>query len=93
MFCCMSMSKIAPQEISEIMDKQRAEKYGISIGRYRKILELPNMTRDLVHFIHMNGWDFTDTSKDLQLFAEMQSFDKKNLPDNMDIMDITEKDY
>lgn len=90
MFCCISRQKIAPREIEVIMDQKRATKYGISIDRYYRILQLPNMTKELVDVLHGNGWDFTDTSKDLLLFAEMQTFQKKYLPDDMD---ITEHDY
>ena len=90
MFCCISRQKIAPREIVDIMDKKRAERYGIHIDRYHRILQLPNMTKELIEVMYSNGWDFTDTSKDLLLFAEMQTFQKKYLPDDMD---ITEHDY
>lgn len=48
MFCCMSDSKIAPQENMIMIDKKKADKYGISIERYYKLLGYPNMTRELI---------------------------------------------
>ena len=74
MFCCTSKQKVLPQEIADIMDRKRAEKYGISIERYYRILDLPNMTRSMVENMHRNGWDFTNTSQDLLLFANMQTY-------------------
>lgn len=70
--CCVSNSKVSPKEIATLMDRKRAEKYGISYERYHRILALPQMTRDMVENMYVNGWDFTDTSRDLELFTEMQ---------------------
>ena len=70
--CCVSNSKVSPKEVAMIMDQKRAEKYGISYERYHRILALPQMTRDMVENMYVNGWDFTDTSRDLELFTEMQ---------------------
>ena len=56
------------------MDQKRADKYGISYERYHRILALPQMTRDMIENLYVNGWDFTDTSLDLELFTEMQRF-------------------
>ena len=70
--CCVSNSKVSPKEIATLMDRKRAEKYGISYERYHHILALPQMTRDMDENMYVNGWDFTDTSRDLELFTEMQ---------------------
>ena len=73
--CCVSNSKVSPKEkISVLMDQKRADKYGISYERYHRILALPQMTRDMIENLYVNGWDFTDTSLDLELFTEMQRF-------------------
>lgn len=80
-YCCTTNSKIIPQEIAIEMDKLRAEKYGISIERYHRILSLPQMTRYKVDTLYNNGWDFTDMSLDLQLFAEMQTFCLESIPE------------
>lgn len=85
MFCCMSDSKIAPQENMIMIDKKKADKYGISIERYYKLLGYPNMTRELIDFLHRNGWNFTDTSNDLSLFAEIQTYSDNDVIDDMDI--------
>ena len=79
--CCATNTKIIPQEIAIEMDKIRAEKYGISIERYNRILSLPQMTRYKVETLYNNGWDFTDMSLDLQLFAEMQTFCLESIPE------------
>ena len=80
--CCATNSKIIPQEIAIEMDKLRAEKYGISIERYHRILSLPQMTRNKVDTLYKNGWDFTNKSLDLLLFAEMQTFCLESIPEH-----------
>jgi len=72
--CCVTNSKVSPKVISVLMDQKRADKYGISYERYHRILALPQMTRDMIENLYVNGWDFTDTSLDLELFTEMQRF-------------------
>ena len=57
------------------MDQKRAEKYGISVERYYRILEWPNMTKRQVEILYTKGWDFTDTSRDLQLFDGIQTIE------------------
>ena len=57
------------------MDQKRAEKYGISVERYYRILEWPNMTKRHIEILYTKGWDFTDTSRDLQLFAGIQTIE------------------
>ena len=79
--CCTTHTKITPKEIAMEMDQLRANKYGISIERYNRILSLPQMTRNRVETLYNNGWDFTDTSLDLQLFAEMQTFCLESIPE------------
>lgn len=75
LFCsCYSKSKITPNDITVAMDEIRAKKYGISLERYYRILDLPQMTPHMMDVMYTNGWDFTDTSLDLLLFAEMQTF-------------------
>lgn len=71
--CCIRQPKIKPQRVDHA-DKILAGRYGISIERYNRILDLPNMTRESMRVMHGNGWNFADTSKDLLLFAEMQTF-------------------
>jgi len=43
------------------------------------------MTRELIDFLHRNGWNFTDTSNDLSLFAEIQRYSDNDVIDDMDI--------
>ena len=79
MWCCYnSQSKVIINEIHGIIKKNYAEKYGISIDRYNRILSLPNMTYELIESMHSNGYDFTDTKLDLELFATMQTFENND---------------
>ena len=63
------------------MDIKRAQKYGINVDRYKRIMALPGMNFSLMELMYNNGYDFSDTSNDLTLFAEMQTFtpEKYNL--------------
>ena len=70
---CVSHRKILIDDIYDIMDAKHAEKYGITIERYRRILSLPYMDQGLMDKMHSDGYDFSDTSQDLMLFAEMQT--------------------
>lgn len=72
--CCTRAEKIKPQTIVSHIDKMAAKRYGISIERYNRIMALPNMSRENMHIMYENGWDFTDTSQDLLLFAGMQTY-------------------
>jgi len=80
-FCCGSKSKIAPKKIPPIRDIKTADKYGITLARYQRILALPKMTRGIMEVMYLNEWDFTDTSLDLRLFAGLQSFDLSSIPE------------
>ena len=80
MWCCYnSQSKVIINEIHDIIKKNYAEKYGISIERYNRIFSLPNMTYELMETMHRNGYDFADTKLDLELFATMQTFPNTNV--------------
>lgn len=68
---CIFNNKVAINEIHDIMDLNRADKYGISIERYKRILKLPHMNCLLIDNLYEGGWDFTDTSLDIHLFSEM----------------------
>ena len=79
MWCCYnSQSKVVINEIHDIIKKNYAEKYGISIERYNRILSLPNITYELMETMHSNGYNFADTTLDLELFATMQTFPNTN---------------
>ena len=80
-FCCGSKPKIAPKKIPPIRDINTARKYGITLARYQRILALPNMTRGIMEAMFLDGWDFTDTSTDLRLFAGLHSFDLSSIPE------------
>lgn len=71
---CVSYRKIMIDDIHDTMDRKRAQIYGITIERYHRILSLPHMNTGLMEVMHSNGYDFADTSRDLTLFAEMQTF-------------------
>jgi len=62
----------------DIMDIKRAQKYGITIERYKRIIAIPNMTLSLMEAMYNNGYDFSDVSNDLHLFAQMQTFTREN---------------
>jgi len=80
MWCCYnSQSKVVINEIHDIIKKNYAEKYGISIERYNRIFSLPNMTYELMETMHRNGYDFADTKLDFELFATMQTFPNTNV--------------
>lgn len=76
MWCCgyTVTRKIVVGEAHDIDDIQRAEVYGITIERYKRILRLPHMNRLLMDNLYENGWDFADTKGDLDLFVEMQTY-------------------
>lgn len=76
MWCCgyTTTRKIVIEETHDIDDIKRAEIYGITIERYKRILNLPNMNRLLMDNLYKNGWDFADTKSDLELFVEMQTY-------------------
>jgi hypothetical protein len=76
--CCTSSRKIMIEDIHDIMDIKRAQKYGITIERYKRILALPNMTLSLMDIMYNNGYDFSDVSNDLQFFVHMQTFNEEN---------------
>jgi len=75
-WCCgyTATRKIVIEETHDIDDIKRAKIYGITIERYKRILMLPHMNRILMDNLYENGWDFTDTKCDLDLFAEMQTY-------------------
>ena len=78
-FCCGFKPQIAKQIC--IRDVSTATKYGITIERYYRILALPKMTRGTMEAMYVNGWDFTDVSKDLGLFSLVQSTDLSSIPE------------
>jgi hypothetical protein len=74
MWWCCGYTTTRKIVIEETHDIKRAEIYGITIERYKRILNLPNMNRLLMDNLYENGWDFADTKGDLDLFAEMQTY-------------------
>lgn len=77
MWCCSKSSKriIIMKGIQDELENQYSVKYGISIERYRRIIRLPNMSRELMETMYNSGYDFADTKLDLPLFANMQTFE------------------
>jgi hypothetical protein len=72
--CCGIKKNAAINPINSEFDMQyvrEARLYGISVQRYKTLLNTPNMTVEKLDYLHMNGWDFTDKQKDLELFVAL----------------------
>lgn len=73
MFCWKNNAVKPLDDIMLVIDDIRKKKYGITDKRYRHLLEVPNMTLDMLDHLHENGIDLSDTSNDLQIFATLQN--------------------
>lgn len=73
MFCWKNNAVKPLDDIMLVIDDIRKKKYGITDKRYRHLLEVPNMTPDMLDHLHENGIDLSDTSNDLQIFATLQN--------------------
>lgn len=72
--CCCTKTNAAINPINSEINMQcvrQARLYGISVQRYKTLLNAPNMTVEKLDYLHTNGWDFTDKKKDLDLFVEL----------------------
>lgn len=73
MFCWKNNAVKPLDDIMLAIDDIRKTKYGITDKRYRHLLEVPNMTPDILDHLHENDIDLSDTSNDLQIFATLQN--------------------
>ena len=63
------------KEEDSSIEQDNAKKYGITVKRYKTIMRTKGMHPDFMDFLHNNGWDFTDTSKDILLIATLNNPD------------------
>lgn len=54
---------------NQTLDEENAKKFGITVKRYRTIMQTHGMNLEMMNYLHENEWDFKNTSQDIHLIA------------------------
>lgn len=62
---------------NQTLDEENAKKFGITIKRYKTIMQTHGMHLEMMNYLHENDWDFNDTSQDIYLIAFLNNPERK----------------
>ena len=62
---------------TQTLDEEHAKKFGITVKRYKTIMQTRGMHLEMMNYLHENDWDFNDTSQDIYLIAYLNNPEQK----------------